>query len=285
VAKTPVIDFHTHIFPPEVCANRERYLERDATLRDIYAAAKAKMATTDDLLQAMDEDKVDVSVAMGIGWTDQGLARECNDYIVEMSRKHSKRLVGFAGVNPAWGEAAVAEAERCVTAGLRGIGELHPDTQGFDITSQAAMAPLMEAVRRHKLLVTLHSSEPVGHAYPGKGRTTPERVLRFVANFPDVTSILAHWGGGLPFYNLMPEVRTTLANVYFDTAASTFLYDTRVFDASSILVGMGRVLVGSDYPLLRHGRLRAQVETSKLAPAEREALLGGNAAALLGLRR
>lgn len=285
MAKTPVIDFHTHIFPPDVCAHRERYLERDATLRDLYASAKARMTGVDELLQAMDEDKVDVSVAMGIGWADQGLARECNNYIIEAVRKHSKRLVGFGGVNPAWGDAAAAEAERCAAAGLRGVGELHPDTQGFDITYQSVMSPLMEVVRQRKLLVTVHSSEPVGHAYAGKGKTTPERLMKFVANFPDVTSILAHWGGGLPFYNLMPEVRTTLANVYFDTAASPFLYDTRVFDASAILVGTGRVLVGSDYPLLRHGRLRQQIETSKLTPAEREALLGGNAAALLGLRR
>ena len=59
------------------------------------------------------------------------------------------------------------EARRCAEAGLRGIGELHPDTQGYDLGDFETMAPLMEIVREHGLIVTTHSSEPVGHAYPG----------------------------------------------------------------------------------------------------------------------
>ena len=31
----------------------------------------------------MDEAGVDVAVAVGIGWTDPGVAREANDYLVE----------------------------------------------------------------------------------------------------------------------------------------------------------------------------------------------------------
>ena len=49
-----------------------------------------------------------------------------------------------------------------------------------------------------------------------------------------MTIIAAHWGGGLPFYALMPEVRDALQNVWFDTAAGHLLYDRRSIDASSI---------------------------------------------------
>ena len=35
------------------------------------------------------------------------------------------------------------------------------------------MAPVMEAARHLGLIVTTHSSEPVGHLYPGKGRDPP----------------------------------------------------------------------------------------------------------------
>ncbi|MBM3944142.1 MAG: amidohydrolase [SAR202 cluster bacterium] len=279
----PVIDAHTHIFPPEVRDHRDRYLARDATLREMYADPKAKMATVDDLLTAMDEDGVDVSVVMGPGWTDPGLARESNDYIIECVRKHPRRLVGFGGVNPAWGSKAADEAARCAKAGLRGIGELHPDTQGFDVTDRAVMAPLMEAVQAHRLIVTVHTSEPAGHAYAGKGKTTPDRVLKLVTNFPDVPFILAHWGGGLPFYALMPEVGKALANTYVDTAASPFLYDARVFDAVAAAMGAERILLGSDYPLLRHSRLRAHLDASKLSATAKRAVLGGTAARLFGI--
>lgn len=279
-----MIDFHTHVFPPWTPEQRRRYLERDATFGELYASPRAKLATAEDLLRAMDEDGVEVAVVMGIGWTDVGLAREANDYIIEAVRRHPGRLVGFAGVNPAWGEKAAQEAERCALAGLKGVGELHPDTQGYDPGDAAAMGPLMEVVQQRRLIVTTHSSEPVGHLYPGKGKTRPEVLWRFIQGFPDVTLVCAHWGGGLPFYALMPEVAGALRNVYFDTAASPFLYTPRVFQAVAGLVGAGRVLLASDFPLLRARRLARQLEDAPLSAQDKQAIMAGNAAALLGRR-
>ena len=278
-----IIDFHTHIFPPQVRDRRERYVERDATFGLLFAGPGARMATAEELVQAMDEDGVDVSVAMGIGWTDRGVARDCNDYIVESTARYPDRLVGFAGVNPAWGDEAAREADRCAAAGLRGIGELHPDSQGFNLGDAGTMSPLMEVVRERGLVLTTHSSEPVGHAYTGKGATRPEVLWRFIQGFPDATVVLAHWGGGLPFYALMPEVAAALGNVYFDTAASPFLYRPEVFAAVASLVGADRILMGSDFPLLRARRLLKQAADSPLPQGQRDAISGANASRLLGL--
>ncbi|MDE2717770.1 MAG: amidohydrolase family protein [Chloroflexota bacterium] len=142
-----IIDFHTHIFPPWLRPRREEYLKRDATFAELFASPKARMATAERLIRRMDEDGVDVSVVMGIGWTDIDLAHAANDYLIEAVAKYPDRLVGFAGVNPAWGTEAVQEARRCAEEGLRGIGELHPDTQGYDLGDLDTMAPLMEVVR------------------------------------------------------------------------------------------------------------------------------------------
>ena len=277
----PVIDFHTHVFPPWLRDDRERYLSRDATLGELYTSPRARMATAEDLVEAMNEDGIDVSVVLGIGWTDEGLARETNDYVIEAVDRYPGRLIGFAGINPAWGRRAAAEVDRCARAGLKGIGELHPDTQQFDLGDVRAMASVMEAARDHLLVVTTHSSEPVGHAYQGKGRTSPEVLWRFIQAFGDVTIVCAHWGGGLPFYALMPEVGEALANVYFDTAASPFLYRPAVFEAVAALVGSERILLGSDYPLLRPRRLRDQIRESSLTADQKEAVEGGNAARLV----
>ena len=279
----PVIDFHTHVYPEWLRDRRESYAAADATFGELFADPKARMATADELVAAMDRDGVDRSVVMGIGWTDRGLAREANDYIIESVARYPDRLTGFGGVNPAWGEEAASEAERCASLGLAGIGELHPDTQGYDLGDESAMGPLMEAARALGLIVLTHSSEPVGHMYQGKGKTRPEVLWRFIQNFPDATIVCAHWGGGLPFYALMPEVKEGLANVSFDTAASPFLYDRRVFEAGVGLVGAGRILLGSDYPLLQASRLLRQIEKAGLPEGEKEAIRGGNAGRLLGL--
>ena len=279
----PVIDFHTHIFPPRMRENRDRYAQRDRTFAALYTNPKARMASAEDLIAVMDEDGVDVAVAMGIGWSDYDTAREANDYIIEATRRHSGRIIGFAGINPAWGDRAAQEAERCAHAGLRGIGELHPDTQGFDLSDKRALAGLMAVARERGLVVTTHSSEPVGHLYAGKGSVTPQVLMRFITNFPDAAVVCAHWGGGLPFYALMPEVAAALRNVYFDSAASPFLYTPQVYSTVSSLVGADKALFGSDYALLRPRRLLNEIAVSSLTAQEREAVRGGNAARLLGL--
>ena len=278
-----VIDFHTHIFPPRMRENRDRYVQRDRTLAALYADPRARMASAEDLIAAMDEDGVDVAIAMGIGWSDYDTAREANDYIIEATRRWQGRIIGFAGINPAWGDRAVREAERCADAGLRGIGELHPDTQGFDLADKRTMAGLMSVAQERRLIVTTHSSEPVGHLYTGKGSVTPQVLMQFIGNFPDATIVCAHWGGGLPFYALMPEVAAALRNVYFDTAASPFLYTPQVYSTVSSLVGADKILFGSDYALLRPSRLLNEIAASSLTSQQRDALEGGNAARLLEL--
>ena len=278
-----IVDFHTHIFPSGFRSRRAERAARDATFGELFADPKASMATADELVSVMDEDGVDVSVVMGIGWTDPGVAREANDYIVDSLARHPGRLVGFGGVNPAWPDGGAEEAERCAAAGLRGIGELHPDTQQFDIGDASTMAPLAEVARAYGLVLTTHSSEPVGHSYPGKGRTRPEALWRFIKAYPDVVLVCAHWGGGLPFYALMPEVAAALGNVYFDTAASPFLYEERIFDLAARLVGPDKILLASDHPLIRPRRVLNELARSNLLPEEREAISGGNAARLLGL--
>ena len=95
---------------------------------------------------------------------------------------------------------------------------------------------------------------------------------------------MAHWGGGLPFYALMPEVREALAGVYFDTAATPFLYDARVFETVAGLVGADRILFGSDFPLLAQERVLKQLDGAGLSAEEKAAIGGGNAARLFGLQ-
>ena len=85
-----------------------------------------------------------------------------------------------------------------------------------------------------------HVSEPVGHPYAGKEGLPLDQLYAFAKSAPGVSIIAAHWGGGLPFYALMPEVRDALDNVCFDTAASHLLYQPQVYRRVIDLVGAGR---------------------------------------------
>ena len=276
-----IIDFHAHIFPPSFRDAKGEYVKRDATFASLFSNPKARLATVDELIEAMDEAQVDVAVVMGVGWTDEDTAMEANDYIIRSVNRFPSRLVGLCSVNPAWGRSAIREMERCAREGVKGIGELHPDTQGFDVGSKEVMAPLMEAAQGLGLVVLTHSSEPVGHIYPGKGRTTPDKLYAFARNFPENTIVCAHWGGGLPFYDLMPEVARETKNVYYDTSASPFLYSQEIFSTVVGLNGPDKILFGTDFPLIKHPRLLKQVEEAAITDEARKKILGGNARTLL----
>ncbi len=279
-----IIDFHTHVFSPQVKKDRNKYIDSDPCFAILYSNAKAKLATADELIASMDKDGVDISVIVNTGWTTHELCVETNDYILESIARYPERLVGFCVVQPNSCEAALAEIERCAQAGIRGVGEMRPDMQLFDLDDETIMTPLVEVLTKYKLILLTHASEPVGHNYPGKGSITPDMLYPFITRFPDLTIVCAHWGGGLPFYALMPEVKQVLDNVFFDTAASPFLYSPQVYSQVVQLVGGGKVLFGSDYPLLEQGRLLNEIRSLNLPEETRDLILSGNAQKLLGVK-
>jgi len=278
-----IIDFHTHTFSPQVKKNRSRYIDSDPCFAILYSKKEAKLTTADELIASMDRDGVDISVILNIGWATHEMCVETNDYILESIARYPNRLIGFCAVQPRSTGAAIAEVERCAKGGIRGVGELRPDVQLLDFNDEEMMEPFIEVVREHRLILLTHASEPVGHQYPGKGGITPDILYPFITRFPDLTIVCAHWGGGLPFYALMPEVKKAMNNVFFDTAASPLLYSPQVYNQVIQLVGGDKILFGSDYPLLAQGRVLEEIGSLDLPQETENLILSGNAQRLLGI--
>src|SRR5579884_2607222 len=277
------VDFHTHIFPPEVQRQRERYCARDPWFKELYGNPRAVLVTAEDLIAEMDASGVDVSVTFSFGWRDPGLIEETNSYVIDAMHRYRGRLCGMAVLQPTAGARAVHELERCAQAGMRGLGELMPHGQGYRLSDMALLAPLMEVAATHGLFVLTHASEPVGHLYPGKGDVIPAELAAIIRAFPAVRIVAAHWGGGYPFYELMPEVHAEAANVWYDSAASPYLYRPEVFDVVARAAGPGKILWASDFPLISQQRMLAYVRASGLQSDEMAMALGNNAMRLLGL--
>ena len=277
-----VIDFHVHILPPEMKERRAEFCRRDSIFREFFTVPKAKIASADELVTSMNECGVDASVLLSAGWDTNETCRLTNDYVLESAARYPKRLIPFCVVQPKDRDAAVRELERCAQAGARGIGEMRSDSQGYDLGDKKLMEPIIEVALKHRMIYLTHASEPIGHMYPGKGSITPDPLYRFILNFPELPVVCAHWGGGLPFYALMPEVATALKNTFFDSAATPFLYRPQVFETVAGLVGVDKILFGSDYPLLSPKRVMAQIESSGLPAESKTMILGGNARRLLG---
>lgn len=278
-----IVDLHTHIFSPRIKKNRSKYIDIDACFAILYSSSDAKMVTADELIENMDKEGIDISVVLNYGWTTHELCVETNDYILESIARYPKRLLGFCSVQPRSLQAALDEIERCAKGGIKGVGEMRPDMQLLDLMDEEVMQPFIETVTRHNLILLTHTSEPVGHDYAGKGSITPDMLYPLITSFPDLTLVCSHWGGGLPFYALMPEVKEAISNVFFDTAASPFLYRPQIYNQVIQLVGADKILFGSDYPLLAPSRLLKEINSLDLPSETKHLILAGNAQKLLGL--
>jgi uncharacterized protein len=272
-----IVDAHTHAFPPEWIADRVNHCRRDRWFGDLYEAPSAKMIDGVDLVSAMDSAGVALAIACGWPWLDPGLCREHNDYLADATRTSNGRLAWLGIVAPTSPEAA-AETERCLALGASGIGELNADAQGVDIAQPGLLADVVATLIAAERPLLLHASEPVGHRYPGKGTATPDRLLSFLVANPQLRVVLAHWGGGLPFYELMPEVTALTQNVVYDTAASSYLYRPGVFRTVLDIAGPERVLWASDHPVLGMGKfLERTRRLAAIHPDERALVMSDNA--------
>jgi predicted TIM-barrel fold metal-dependent hydrolase len=278
-----IIDFHVHTFPADIRDHRERFFDDEPEFKLLYESPKSKLVSAEDIVAMMDEQEVDLSVVFGFPWRNPETCRLNNDYVIDAVSRHPDRLRGMCCVDSLNPDAA-DEVQRCLDAGLSGVGELAFYGCGIDGECQLSLDPIMAMCRERDVPVLLHTNEEVGHLYPGKTPNTMIQIYETVSRFPDNTIVLAHWGGGIFFYNLLKKaVKETLKNVWYDTAASPFLYESRIYSYARDLVGIDKVLLGTDYPLLKPARYFKEMREGGLTQEEMDAVCGQNAADLLKL--
>jgi predicted TIM-barrel fold metal-dependent hydrolase len=273
------IDFHVHVTPPEISANWRKYAEKEPYFALLAQNPRNRFAGAEEVIAMLDESRFEKAVVFGFGFKDMGLCRLVNDYVIEKAREFPQRLTGFMSVSP---NAAGLEPEidRCCRAGLKGVGEIFPVGQGFAIDNEKETRALTGACIERDLPLIVHTNEPVGHAYIGKNDVGLPQIERFIAHSPGLKVILAHWGGGLLFYEAMPELREQFRTVYYDTAATPFLYSADIYRAA-LALGLGdKIIFGSDFPLLPPSRYLPALQT--LPDDARDRILFGNARNLLG---
>ena len=250
-----IIDCHTHCYPSELCSDPLGW----ATAHDephwanlVAPADRPSIqgwATVEQMLKAMDMADIEQSVLLGWYWENEANCRWHNKTIAHWVQTAPERFIGFAAIHAGISaEKVVKQCEDARNMGLRGIGELHPVVQRFNAFSEGWQA-LADWCIRNQWPVNLHATEAVGRNHPGNIPTPLQDFLNMACKNPQLKIILAHWGGGLAFFELNPALRKNLKNVYYDTAASPLLYEPSIFRHMIEIVGVDKILYGSDYPL------------------------------------
>ncbi len=293
-----VIDSHIHLYPPYVYADPVAWARRvdepywGALVGDTPTGKSIQgWATVEQLIADMDAAGIDKVVLQGIYFQHHHNCVTQNNWYIDWCRQYPDRLLAFATVQPLAGQAALDEVKRAVDNGLCGIGEILPAAQTHSMRDDAFLA-VVELAISLDIPLCLHGAEPVGHDYPGRAYTPLREYVWLAEQYPDLTLILAHLGGLLPYYELNPRLKKIMRNVYYDTAAVPLLYQPLVYKSVVEVVGAEKVLYGSDYPLLLYPRrtrhpefinLLTEIRTAGLEEAALALILGENVQRILQL--
>ena len=177
-------------------------------------------------------DALDLAGARGVVFPMQEPAGypAANDRVLAAAESSGGRLVAFCRLDPR--ERPLAEAERCLASGARGL-KLHPRAERFGL-DDPSLEPVFALADERHLPVIIHA----GRGIPALGR----HVLALCERFPGARPILAH--AGICDLAWIWRRLEDHPNLFFDTA----WWNTADLLALFALVRPGRILFASDAP-------------------------------------
>ena len=234
-----------------------------------HLGAAGEEPARSELLSEMDARGVDRAV---ICPTERYIAvynREGNDYIMEAVRSHPRRFIGFATVNPWYGDGAIEELERSIRSGLKGL-KLHPFLQGFHLTHEVAR-PIVEACAALGIPVYVHTGTPIS--------SMPFQLAELARGFPEVPFIMGHMGHSDFWRDTVPAASRS-ENIYLETSLVAVSLIRNAFER----LGAGRLIFGSDVPRSSLACELEKVRAIEMSEEERRKVFGENLLSLLDRR-
>lgn len=267
-----IFDAHTHTYPEAIA---EKAVISLGHFYDFPVQGKGTFA-----------DLAESGKAVGYGGfllfcvaTNAHQVPRVNDSIAALTahaRESGFVTIGLAGMHQAFAD-PLTELERCMDMGLRGV-KLHPDIQGVDV-DDPVFHPLYDRMQEANQLLYLHA----GDNRPQYRFSSPDKIARIARMFPRLRIVAAHLGG----YRAWGEAQCLFAldNVFYDCSSALWAMDAAQGAKIIRQCGQGRVMYGSDYPVLTPSQHLQLFLTLPLSEKEREDILWNNAASFLGLKR
>jgi aminocarboxymuconate-semialdehyde decarboxylase len=323
-----IIDFHNHYYPDAYLNELERgntnaRLERDQQGRLLvhypgdYNVVAPGHRDLDEKIRAMDEAGVDVHAfslttpGVHIEARERGieLARIVNDEFAAAMKRYPGRFAALAALPLQDPTAAVAELERAVGMGHRGV-LIFSNINGHTL-DEPDFFPLWQRIAELDVPAFIHPTNPSALGQLADYRLTALMGFQFdttaaitrlifagvLERLPTLKLVVGHLGGTIPYlaervqrgYEVYPECREHISKPPSEYFRRIYI-DTVNFDPNALRLGLAfagpdRIVFGSDYPhqVGYIDRALNAVRGMPISVEEQRKILGGNARALLKL--
>lgn len=194
---------------------------------------------------------------------------EGNRLLFDEMRRFPDRIIGYASLHSTrFGQKGLDELSRCRhDYGMQGL-KIYSTPEAT--IAEPAMIPILEKCVELNFVVLAH--------------TTPAECEYLMAAVPECRFMMAH-AGGQPFakgdWNRAIMAAQRFPNLYLETASSTI--DTNFVETAVATLGPERIIFGTDTPLLDPWTQLSKIRDTRVTPAQRDLILGGNIARLIGL--
>ena len=279
-----IIDFHTHTFPEAIAERAVTKLANSSNMQN-YLSGK-----TSDLQTSMQETHIDYSILLPVV-TKPSQQETVNKSAIELNDHYQETgLISFGGIHP--DNDHYRDIIRSLKGnGIRGI-KIHPVFQETYI-DDIRFLRILDCACENGMIVVTHAGFDI--SYPGLDYVTPSHILSAIEQVKPDKLVLAHMGG----WNCWDEVKELLVgkNVWFDTSFS--FYPIRPMNAAipyawkpqltmsqfkdlALSHGTDHILFGSDSPWTAQTENIALLQECGFTDTSLKAILGKNAAKLLG---
>lgn len=309
----PIIDFHIHHVPARFPLT---------TVDNAPPSQKARWAATnklicDEALLLADIEAGDIDARVvncptahicdAAGNVPYDTIRAVNDELAALQSRHPGKIHALATVEAYDGDRAARELERAVRQlGLKGV---FVECAKSDLLIDSPQArPTLETAARLAVPVFVHPVNPqplLGQMEPygrigtlfARGTINSQSLIALIEggtftalpNLKVVVTALAFGGlamtAGFSHFSKLPAgTRDILRrNIFIDTME----FDPTMIRAAVDIVGASNVLIGSDWPIVSDGPIRAKVERALaeagLTAEQQAAVAGGNSRKALRL--
>jgi predicted TIM-barrel fold metal-dependent hydrolase len=299
-----IIDAHCHVWEEKLMSPELKEIIIETSKNFGLDPKLMMVGTSERLVREMDEAGIDktVIVALDYEFAYKGDVsfKDYNNYVADIVKRYPDRFIGYCGIDPRRGKAAIRELERCIhDLELSGV-KLWPLT-GF-YPDDRSFYPFYERVQDLDVPILCHTGMGPPKIYLKYNR--PAFIDAVAVDFPKIRFQMAHIGD--PWVDEALTVAVKNSNVCFDICGnwelvSKFMpvYFYQVLAQAKMTCGVGKILFGSDWPMFASlVSLKDWVEAIKnlkrpqplellglpeFSEAEKKMILGGNAAKLHGL--
>jgi predicted TIM-barrel fold metal-dependent hydrolase len=263
-----------------------RALGERAGQMDAYFGTDTKPVSFSELADRYRRRQMMAVIVNADAETASGIPPVPNDLIAEAVKAHPDVFLGYGGIDPWKGKAAINELRRCRRElDLKGL-KFHPGRQAF-FPNDPRFYPIWEAAEEEGLVLLFHTGMMGGGARRPGGMgfklkyTNPIYLDDIAADLPELTVIASHpsW----PWQEESLAMARHKSNVFIDLSgwAPKYFPESLVHYAKHLI--QDQVLFGSDWPVIPLERWLEEFDALGFEPDVKRKVMLENACRLFGI--